>query len=125
MTIKKVLPLFLLTLLLTGCTTTITNLTPSQANRNANNLYPFEVTLDTTQQSLRKDSIKPYVLIGLESYPMEPTPHLNNRWEALIPIPANKDVISYRYKFDYDYNAIPQKRSGSKLSSPYQLQIVD
>jgi len=50
---------------LTGCSTTISNLTPSQLPRNANNLYPFEVSFDTSQKTVRENSIKPAVMIGV------------------------------------------------------------
>lgn len=113
-------------LLLTGCSTTITNLTPSQLPRNQQGLYPFEVAMDTTQASIKEDTIKPYVMIGLEKYPMEPTPMLKNRWEALVPIPASTNVVYYRYKFDYRYDRIPEPGESSRLSpQTYQLRILD
>src|SRR5439155_11314026 len=97
---EKLIPLLLAGLLLGGCTTaTVTNLTPKQLPRNANGIYLFEVALDTNQQTLRQETIKPYVLIGLSGYPMESALMLKNRWEALVPIPANKKFVSYRYKF--------------------------
>ena len=52
MTKKSLLVLFL-PLLLAGCATHITNLTPLQQVRNANNLYPVDVALDSNQQTLR------------------------------------------------------------------------
>ena len=116
------LPLFLI---FCGCATTITNLTPSTQKRNADGLYPVEVVLDTHQQSLVKESIAPYVIVDTNIYPMQPTMMLNNRWEALVPVPANRDVVNYRYKFDYDYRSIPRRQPGSKLSPPYQLRIID
>jgi hypothetical protein len=122
--IIKTLPLLLLTLCFTGCVS-ITNLTPSRGVRSANGLYPFEVGWESNQQSLRKDSIKAYVILGPNSYPMQPTPVVENRWETLVPIPADKKYVSYRYKFDYEYNSIPTPRPTSKLSPSYQLEIVD
>ena len=120
--IKKMLPLLLLTLPLTGCVS-ITNLTPSRVTSSANGLYPFEAAWKSNQQSLRKDSIKAYVIIEMNSYPMQPTPIVQNRWETLVPIPADKTHVSYRYKFDYDYNSIPTPLTNSKLSPSYQLEI--
>jgi hypothetical protein len=110
---------------LSGCSTTITNLTPAQLQRNPNNLYPFEVALDTTQKSIRQDSIHPSVIIGTESYPMKPAPVIKNRWEALVPVPANTNYVYYRYKFDYTYDRIPAPAPSSRLSPTYQLEIVD
>jgi hypothetical protein len=116
---------FMAAILLTGCSTTITNLTPSQQPRNPNNIYPFEVTLETTQQSIRQDTIQPSVIIGTSIYPMNPTPMLTNRWEALVPVPANTNYVYYRYKFDYLYDRMPQPGHSSRLSQTYQLEIVD
>jgi len=115
----------LLSTLLTGCTTTITNLTPSAQKRNPASLYPFEVALDTRQQSIRQETLKPYLVIGDQIYPMEHTLQIPNRWETVVPIPANKEYINYRFKFDYDYRSIPQARPGSQLSRPFQLHILE
>ena len=110
---------------LTGCSTTITNLTPGTLPRNGNNIYPFEVSFDTTQQSIREESVQPSVLIGAESYPMKPTPMLKGRWEAYVPIPPRTNFVYYRYKFDYLYDRIPEPGRSSRLSPTYQLEIVD
>jgi len=126
MLIQKVIPLLLCALLLAGCVTTdVTNLTPRQLPRNDNGIYLFEVALDTTQQTLRKETIKPFVLIGFNAYPMEPALMLKNRWEALVPIPATNKFVNYRYKFDYEYNRFGQRGTSSKLSPQYQLEIAE
>ena len=114
-----------LLILFCGCTSTITNLTPSQHPRNANNLYPFEVTFDTKEKTVRKNTIKPYVMIGTQLYPMEPAPVLKNRWEAQVPVPANTNYVYYRYKFLYGYDRIGAPGESSRLSPTYQLEIVD
>jgi hypothetical protein len=100
-------------------------LTPSKLARNANGLYPFEVAWQTKQQSLRKESIRVYVIMELESYPMQPTQVVKNRWETLVPIPASKRSMHYRYKFDYEYNSIPIPQKESVLSPSYQLEIKE
>src|SRR5690349_16280503 len=97
--LKKALLVLCLPLLMSGCTATLTNLTPQQQVRNANNLYPVEVALATRQQSLRWDSIKPQIVVGNEFYKMRPTPLMTNRWEGLVPVPAGSSVVHYRYKF--------------------------
>lgn len=115
----------ILALVLTGCTTTITNLTPGQLPRNTDNLYPFEVSFDTSQKAVRENTIKPFVLIGTELYPMQPAPVLKNRWEAQVPIGAATNHVYYRFKFDYEFNRIPTPGESSRLSPTYQLEIVD
>jgi hypothetical protein len=108
-----------------GCSTTITNLTPSQHPRNPGNLYPFEVSFDTSQKTVRENTLKPFVMIGADLYPMQPTPMLKNRWEAQVPVPTATNVVYYRYKFDYQFDRIPTPGESSRLSPTYQLEIVD
>ena len=108
-----------------GCSTTITNLTPSSVPRNANNIYPFEVQFKTSQKTIRENTIQPYVLVGDATYPMDPVPMLKHRWEAQIPVPAETNFFYYRYKFIYKYDRIPEPGESSRLSPTYQLQIVD
>jgi hypothetical protein len=121
---RKTIALMLLPVLLAGCTS-ITNLTPRQHVRNKDGLYLFEAAWSSRQQSIVKESLKPYVVIGLDYYPMEPTPLVSNRWETLVPVPANQKFVNYRYKFDFDYLAIPVRRQDSRLSEPYTLEIRD
>ena len=123
-TTKKFFLLLLTPLMLAGCST-ITNLTPSQQARNATGLYPVEAAWDSRQQSIRPDSMKPSVMVGLENYPMRKTALMKNRWETLVPVPANKNSVIYRFKFDFDYNTIPVPRPDSKLSREYKLEILD
>jgi hypothetical protein len=72
MNLRKFGMFVLAAVFLCGCATTVTNLTPSQEPRNANNIYPFEVSLKTSQQTIRQDTIEPFVLIGTSIYPMHP-----------------------------------------------------
>lgn len=124
--LKRYLLLFLVPALLAGCATpNITNLTPSRLPRKDNGQYPFEVQLNSRQQSLIKDSIKAQVVVGLEQYPMQRVAMLTNRWETLVPIPSNQDVVTYQFKFDYDFRGIPTRQSDSRTSKHYQLYILD
>jgi hypothetical protein len=126
MILKKFLPL-LPALLLVGCssTATFTHLTPSMLPRNADNLYPVEVAFNSSQQSLRWDSIKPYVLVNGQAYPLRPEPIVQNRWEGLVPVPATQDSVTYRFKFDYLYNSFGQDPQRDSAWSPaYTLKIV-
>jgi hypothetical protein len=124
--LKRFLPLLLLPLLMAGCaTTTVTNLTPSRLPRKDNGQYSFAVELASRQQNLIKDSIKAYVIVGLDQYPMQRTQMLTNQWETLVPVPADKQIVTYRYKFDYEYQGFPARQVDSKLSKYYQLYLLD
>jgi len=122
---KRLLPLILLPLLLAGCRSTFTNLTPTRQVRNADGVYPVEFQLDTRQQSLRWHTIEPYILVGEERLPMKPTPLMKNRWEGLVPVPAGVGHIEYRYKIEYDYNAFGARKTDSALSPKYELKVLD
>jgi hypothetical protein len=123
---KKLLPLLILPLLLAGCATTFTNLSSTRQVRNPNHLYPVEVALSSRQQTLRWESIKPFVNIGGEMYEMRPTKLMTNRWEALVPVPANQSTVHYRYKFDFKFNAMGKRPQPDSTTSPeYILRIVD
>ena len=115
----------LLATLLAGCAGTLTNLTPEYQTRNANGLYPVAVALSTRQQSLRWQSIKPYVMVGDNAYPMRLMPYMKNRWESLVPVPADVNLLHYTYKLDYQYNAIPEPQNDSLLSAPQTLRIME
>lgn len=122
---KKIFGLLLLPLLFSGCTATLTNLTPLQQPRSTNNLYNVEVAVASRQQTMRWQSVRPTVVVGERSYPMTPTPILTNRWEALIPVSPDKNSVNYHYKFDFDYNAFGKPRSDSAKSQDYTLHIID
>jgi hypothetical protein len=118
-------PVMLLGVLLAGCTSTITNLTPSKQPRNTAGLYPVEVAWDTREQVVRPESLTPYVVVDFESYKMQPTLGMKNRWEAQIPVPADRTVVPYHFRVDYEYNSYGKPKPGSKLSQGYKLEITD
>src|SRR5271155_5246654 len=122
---KKILPL-LPVLLLTGCAATFTRVTPLEQPRNPDNLYPVEVIFNSSQQSLRWDSIQPYVLVNGEPYSMRPVPMVQNRWEGLVPVPPSANDVSYRFKFDFQYNNFGTEPKPKSAYSPlYDLKIID
>jgi len=124
--VKKLLSVSLLGLLLAGCSTGISNLTPNHETRNADGFYRVEAALHSSEQTLRWNTIKPSVLVGKDVFTMQNTTLMTNRWETLIPAPAGSKIIYYRFKFDFNYNAFgsPPKMN-SKLSPTYRLEITD
>jgi hypothetical protein len=109
-----------------GCTTpTITNLTVSRLPRASSGMYPVEVDWDCPQQSVRPATVQPYVIIGFESYKMRPVMGMNNRWETVVPVPADKNAISYFVRFDFEYNKLGKTYKSSQLSHGYTLEIME
>ncbi|MEI7732869.1 MAG: hypothetical protein WCO56_25075 [Verrucomicrobiota bacterium] len=121
---KQIVVLLALAMLATGCHT-VTNLTPAQVSRNTNGLYNLEMMWTHQEAALRPQTVKASVMVGHDFYPMERTPLLKGRYEALVPIPANRDSLYYRFKIDFEKNAIPEPRAESVLSQEYKLSIMD
>jgi hypothetical protein len=122
---KKLLPL-VPALLLTGCASQFTRLTPLQQPRNPNNLYPVEVQFNSKEQAMRWDTIKPYVEVNGQLYPLRPEPLVQHRWEGYVPVPAGANEVEFRFKFDYTYNAFKaQPGQTSALSPTYKLKITE
>jgi hypothetical protein len=125
---KKMLKWSLLLLwvaLLAGCASTITNLTVSRLPRTPTGMYPIEVDWDSQQTSVRPETVQPYVVIGFESYKMRPVLGMQRRWETVVPVPADKNVISYFIRFDYEYHQMGKSHKTSQLSHGYTLEIMD
>lgn len=115
----------LLLVLLPGCAAKFTNLTPQRLPRSATGLYPFEVAMTSQEQALKWNSIQPMVRIGEEFYPMQPTPLITNRWEALIPLPPEASIVHYSYQFIFNKLEFGGVSKDSAWSGRYYLQIVD
>ena len=127
MNLKKFLPLLPI-LLLAGCSTTatFTRMTPGVQPRNADNLYPVEIAFNSGQQSLRWDSLKPYVVVNGQPLPLRPVPVVENRWEGLVPVPPTANSVTYRFKFDYLYNTFGNGAQPDSAWSPaYTLKVLD
>ena len=123
MKMKKFFALLLLSALLTGCTS-ITNLTPSHYPRDTSGFYRVEAAWYSQRQAVLPGTFKPLVVVGgFTSYPMQPVPLVQDRWEAYVPVPADQDMIIYRYKFDFMENDFGGPRPNSMMSSDYELRI--
>jgi len=118
---------FLVLLLVGGCVTSnsVTNLTPSKTKRTPNNLYLVEYEWRSNQQSMRADSITPYVIVGSDVYPMRRVPRMKNRWEAYIPVPKTQNSVVYHIKVDYEYNDFGKRGKGSIRTEEGKLNIED
>lgn len=117
---RKLLPFLILPMLVAGCSS-VTNLTPHTERSTAN--YHFEMKWNNTQHALKPGTAKAYVLIGDQSFPMQPTPIVKNRFETSISLNTSEPTIRYRYKIDYEVSAVPSPRQESTLSPEYKLDI--
>lgn len=117
--------LLLFGVLLGGCRTGVTNLTPSQHLRNENHLYPIESEFVSNDATIMRETVRAQVLVGLEAYEMRRTPLMTNRWETLVPIPDGQQSIHYRVKYTYKRRGIPNPIEDSKLGPVLRLDVAD
>lgn len=110
-----------------GCTSRISNLTPTATPRETSGLYHFESEWTSTQRTrnLRQSDIQAFVVVDQRLYPMERIPNLTNRWEADVPLPAGKNPIFYHYKWEYRTAGFNQTHPNSIRSQEYRLEVVD
>lgn len=123
-TMKKFLVLLLAPVVLAGCTS-VSNLTPSKELRNAAGLYTVETRWQTKRQAVRQDDVKPVIVVGDKVYPMDPVPIVKDRWEGVIPVPANQKSVTYQIRFDYKLNAFGKPSEDTTMSPVYRLDIID
>jgi hypothetical protein len=120
---KKFIGLLMLSALLTGCTS-ITNLAPTRYPRDTTGYYRVEAAWYTQKEGIVPKSFKPMVVVnGFDTYPMQPVPLVQDRWEAYIPIPPDKDTIIFHYKFDFMEEAIGGPRPNSLMSRDFELKV--
>ena len=49
--------------------------------------------------------------------------HTENRFEALLPLPTDRSVLRYRYKFEFTYPGVLDNKINSTMSPEYELQL--
>jgi hypothetical protein len=121
----KVLPALFVGLFLCACASTITNITVSKQKRNTTGMYPVEAVWDTRQATVRPDTLKAFIKLGFDTYPMRPVLGMSNRFETVVAVPADRTSVSYFIRFDYEVITFKGRRSESKLSQGYRLEILD
>lgn len=113
----------LLTGLLAGCAPHYVNLTPNFFPRAASHDYPFEVEWQTRRTGANNPDVRAYVIIDQQFFPLQRVPQTENRFAGHAPIPADRYIVPYRYKFDYFYPGMPGKVVSSDLSPEYRLTL--
>jgi hypothetical protein len=107
-----------------GCTSSQnTNLTPRSATPSPEANYLFETTFRTHRRGVQPENVKAWVVMGLNLYPMQPVPNTENRFEALLPLPTDRSVLRYRYKFQFTYPGVLDNNINSTMSPEYELQV--
>lgn len=111
-------------LLLAGCASEVSNLTPRTFPVSTARTYPLEVTWDSSRRGVRNEDVKAWVMVDQVLYPMTRVPNTVNRWEARVPVPEGKTYVPYKFKFDYTYPNIRTRSQQSEWSPEYRLVIA-
>ncbi len=109
--------------LISGCAPSYTNLTPRNAASSGPDIHHFEVQWDTSRRGANGPDVKAFVVIGETMYPMNRIPGTSDRWETDAPIPKDRPIVPYRYKFDYTFPTLTQRLPQSDISPPYFLEL--
>jgi hypothetical protein len=121
--VKKLVFAALLAVIAAGCSPKYVNLTARRVPRAVESVYPFEVQWENPRRSGEKAEVKAYVVIDNQVFPMTRIPNTENRWEARIPLPAEKSFIPYRFKFDYEYLGNTGTVQSSDRSPEYYIIV--
>jgi hypothetical protein len=100
-----------------------TNLTSRSPAPSPEANYLFETTFRTHRRGVQPENVKAWVVMGLSLYPMQPVPNTENRFEALLPLPTDRSVLRYRYKFQFTYPGVLDNNINSTMSPEYELQV--
>jgi hypothetical protein len=112
--------------ILVGCgTSRVTNLTTTRLPRNSTGMYPVEFAWDSNQQTMIPGTVKPFVVIGYDFFPMRPSLGISTRWETVIPVAADKNSVIYHFKVEYEYRTFGKPAKSSRLSPSYKLEVID
>jgi len=126
MQMKKLFILLMAPLIMmgAGCSST-TNLTASQATRNATGLYPVEFKWNTQRKAVKPDSVKAVVIVGDQSYPMDPVPLVKDRWQGNIPVAPGAQVVEFHFRVDYLVDSFGKPNAKTYVSPSHIINFKD
>lgn len=89
---------------LSGCRSTIQDLTPNRLQENPSGIYTFRMKTDFQQTNVVDGSVHPKIVINGETYPMKRNPGLGkNIWEFDYRVPRGQSEVKYYYIVPYQY----------------------
>ncbi len=99
----SVLALLAAVLILSGCSKSVKNLTPSEFPENPSNIYVLSVEIrEKKDLGVVKDSMRPKVVIDGESRLMTRSPIGDNIWEYEYKMPSGRRNAVYYFDIEYE-----------------------
>lgn len=114
-----------LSLLLCGCKTTFTNLTPQQVPQNPSGIYTLSFAAKIGESDVAKDSIEGFITIDGERHPMRETSPGSRVFEYEYAIPQNRQHATYFYEMQYKVNVHDSERERYAVSEYQNLQLTN
>ncbi|MSU46282.1 MAG: cell surface protein [Lacunisphaera sp.] len=109
----------LLLLVLTGCNSTITNLTPDTVPANPSQIYTITASFRPVNSQIDVSSIAPRIIIDGQNYKMTKSAVGSDIWEFEYQIPAGRAAVSYYFICNY------RLKNGTTTSEVYsELQTM-
>ncbi|MEO6875376.1 MAG: cell surface protein [Opitutaceae bacterium] len=88
--------------LLSGCETVVlTNLTPSSLPENPSQIYTITLRVTPKGNTLVDGSIKPFIIIDGQNYPMNKSSLADGLYEFEYQLPAGRDKLAYYFLVNY------------------------
>jgi hypothetical protein len=109
---------------LAGCAPSQTaNYTPGSIPVASARTYPFEVEWKSSRRGVDPEQVRVFVMIDDRLHPMSRVASVANRWEARIPVADGREVVPYRFKFEYPYPGLGTVHHNSEWSPEYRLVV--
>ena len=119
-----------LTMFLTGCGSTFTNLTSTRVEQNDSNIYTFRYEANLTQPGVVQESVQGFIAINGEEYPMIRDRHGRNRFSFDYRLPPGQSEVKYYFRVTYETIDNNIRRQLTRYSihgdeEPHVLRIVN
>lgn len=123
--LRNTLFLLVLAALLSGCATSIQNLTSTRIPENPSNIYTISMTVENRDGAVVRDSFRPKIVIDGESYPMEPSDMDPMTFNFDYQMPRGRSQAAYYFIVEYDVQRTGVPRTRTMVSDLYNLQLIN
>ncbi len=112
-------------LLLAGCDLRITNLTPETVNENPSGHYDISVLIEPSGSKVVEDSIRAYIVIDGQIFPMSPSPTTPNVFKYEYRLPPNRREARYYFQVDYQLEKNQVTTERQEITDVQQMRLTD
>ncbi len=120
----KSLSAFSSLILFTGCSQTITNLTPDQAMQNPSNTYRLTMHTTAKESSALPNTYKANVVIDGETHQMQKGPLGNEFYIYDHYLPSDRAEAAYYFNVKYNYQSRGENKTQEFKSPLYHLKVA-